>query len=123
MAEIMAVNIIDPRKPITITPSAEEYFNDYISSQGAIGVRLGLTGGGCAGFAYDWDLIKEDVDKQEKYVQNYDKFVFVLDEMAKDLLEGSTIDLEQKGISKVIVVNSPKQASACGCGESITFNE
>ena len=43
--------------------------------------------------------------------------------MAKDLLEGSTIDLEQKGISKVIVVNSPKQASACGCGESITFNE
>ena len=124
MTQIMAVNImsVDPSKPITITQSAEEYFNDYLSAQGAIGVRLGLTGGGCAGFAYDWDLIKEDPE-QEKYVQKYDKFVFVLDELAHGLLEGSTIDLEEKGISKVIVVNSPKQASACGCGESITFNE
>jgi iron-sulfur cluster assembly protein len=119
----MTVGVVDPRKPITLTEAAQEYFTEYVKENDGIGVRLGLTGGGCAGFAYDWQLINEYFGNQEKYVQEFDKFVFILDEMAHDLLVGSTIDLEEKGISKVIVVNSPKQASACGCGESITFNE
>ena len=119
----MTVGVVDPSKPINITKDAQDYFNNYVSSEGGIGVKLALTGGGCAGFAYDWQLITEYFGNQEKYVQEYDKFVFILDEMAHDLLVGSTIDLETKGISQVIVVNSPKQASTCGCGESITFNE
>lgn len=119
----MTVVTVDPSRPITLTDKAQEYFKNYVQDNDAIGVRLGLTGGGCAGFAYDWQLISEFFGNQEKYVQEYDKFVFILDEMAHDLLVGSTIDLETKGISNVIVVNSPKQASACGCGESITFNE
>lgn len=119
----MTVKTVDPTKPITLTEQAQEYFSNYVKSEDAIGVRLGLTGGGCAGYAYDWQLISEYFQQEEKYVQHYNNFVFILDEMAHEMLVGSTIDLETKGISKVIVVNSPKQASACGCGESITFNE
>lgn len=120
----MTVQTVDPTKPVSITDEAVEYFSNYVSSKDALGIRLGLKGGGCAGYAYDWTLVTEWFPQQEKYVQQYDKFVFILDELSFDLLVGSTVDLEDKGVTgKQVVVHSPKQASECGCGESITFNE
>lgn len=119
----MTVQKVDPAKPITLTEAAINYFNEYVSSQEAIGIRLALKGGGCAGFEYDWSLVNEFFSQQEKYVQHYENFVFILDEHAYDYLIGSTVDLESMGIKgSQIVVNSPKQVSACGCGESVTFD-
>ena len=120
----MTVERIDPLAPITLTDAAIKYFGNYVPSNGAIGVKLSLRGGGCAGFAYDWDMISEYSEQEEKYVQQYDNFVFILAENSYNFLVGSTVDLEDLGIKGTqIVVHSPKQASACGCGESITFNE
>lgn len=120
----MTVQTVDPTKPITLTEAAVEYFNKYVSSEDAIGIRLSLKGGGCAGFAYDWSVITEYYAQEEKYVQKYEGFVFILDEAAHSMLLGSTVDLENMGVKGTqIVVYSPKQTSACGCGESITFNE
>lgn len=119
----MTVQTVDPKKPVTLTEAAIEYFNEYVASQEAIGIRLALKGGGCAGFEYDWSLVSEYFSQEEKYVQNYKNFVFILDEEAHDFLIGSTVDLENMGIKGTqIVVNSPKQVSACGCGESVTFD-
>lgn len=120
----MTVETIDPSRPITLTDAAISYFSGYVASKDAIGVKLSLRGGGCAGFSYEWETITEYFQQEEKYVQKFDNFVFILAENSYSYLVGSTVDLEDLGIKGTqIVVNSPKQASACGCGESVTFNE
>jgi len=53
---------MESEKPITITPEAQEHFAGIVQEANALGVRLRLQGGGCAGFSYQWDLITDLTD-------------------------------------------------------------
>lgn len=111
----------DPNKLLHLTPEAEQHFSKVISEQNAIAVKLSLTGGGCAGFEYEWELLKEDISDSD-YIQPFGKNVFVLDEMAIPYLRGSTIDYRVMGIAgSEVIIDSPQATSTCGCGVSVTF--
>lgn len=107
---------------ITFTPSAQLHFADVVKSENALGVRLTLTGGGCAGFSYHWELVKSpsEIDMTE-YGHAYDGWMFWLDKTSELYLTGSVVD-KKTGISgSMIDIWSPLAASSCGCGESISF--
>lgn len=111
----------DPNKLLTLTPEAMQHFSKVISDENAIAVKLSLTGGGCAGYEYKWELLKEDLDDND-YIQPFGKNVFVLDNMAIPYLKGSTIDYKVMGIAgSEVVIESPQATSTCGCGVSVTF--
>jgi|TARA_R110002153_G_scaffold209467_3_gene362005 iron-sulfur cluster assembly accessory protein len=111
----------DPNKLLNITPDAEAHFTNVIRDQGAIAVKLGLTGGGCAGYEYTWDTITEYFANQD-YTQPLGEYTFVLEEMAIPYLKGSKIDYKNMGIAgSEVVIDSPQATSKCGCGVSVTF--
>jgi len=111
----------DPSKLLHITPEAEQHFSKVISEEEALGVKLSLTGGGCAGFEYKWEMLKEDLSDND-YMQPFGKSLFVLDEMAIPYLKGSTIDYKNMGVAgSEVVIESPQATSTCGCGVSVTF--
>ena len=44
---------------IQITEGANEHLSRIVREQDIKGIELGVKGGGCAGFTYEWDLVKD----------------------------------------------------------------
>ena len=102
--------------------SAKKHFSEVVNSAGAIGVRLGLEGGGCAGFAYNWELVKDYSEvKLNEFTLRFEDWQFWLEDVSKPYLVGSRIDKKVSIAGNQIEIDSPMAASTCGCGESVTF--
>ena len=43
---------------LTLTPSAEKQINTLCNENECYGISLNMKGGGCAGFEYNWDIVK-----------------------------------------------------------------
>jgi iron-sulfur cluster assembly accessory protein len=120
----MQVETITPSKDVVqFTAVAQEHFKDVVKSANALGVRLSLSGGGCAGFSYKWQLIKtpSEIDHTD-YSKHYDGWMFWLDKTSEMYLIGSVIDKKIDIAGSVIDIQSPLAASSCGCGESVSFS-
>ena len=120
----MTIQKYEPTKdPVTFTGSALEHFKQVAGSANALGVRLSLSGGGCAGFSYKWELIKSpsQIDASD-YSHAYDGWTFWLDKTSELYLIGSVVDKKVDIAGSVIDIKSPLASSSCGCGESISFS-
>jgi iron-sulfur cluster assembly accessory protein len=85
-------------------------------------IRLGVKGGGCAGYEYYIEDTTSYINMSDK-LENYGKFTVVVDEMSVPFLSGSTLDWVQDGLNEFFKIINPKEESSCGCGVSIQFNE
>jgi len=83
-------------------------------------IRVGVTGGGCAGFEYIFDssLLPDDRDE----VIDYGKFGILIDEMSMPYVKGMTLDYVTEGLNSMFKFINPNQTAACGCGVSVSFN-
>ena len=82
----------------------------------AIGVRVGVKSGGCAGLSY---IIEYDKDKKPNEEINEDKGVKVfIDPKAIIYLLGTEMDYKKEKFSSQFVFNNPNETERCGCGES-----
>jgi iron-sulfur cluster assembly protein len=85
----------------------------------AIGVRVGISKGGCAGMSYQMDLA-EAVERGDEVVE--DKGVRILiDPKAVLYLLGTEMDFTVDKLSARFVFRNPNEVSACGCGESVSL--
>jgi iron-sulfur cluster assembly accessory protein len=92
---------------LEITDTAKSYWSNLLAQKpGAKYVRLSIKGGGCAGFAYEW-----------QYTDNDDRGTLVDD----IVVVGSRVDFVENLGGSHIELTNPNEASACGCGESIQF--
>jgi iron-sulfur cluster insertion protein len=101
---------ITPKARIFITQNLEEgqYF------------RFGVTGGGCSGFNYGFDV---DTEVKDEDVQFSDSPPAIVDKDSLQFLYGTVIDLEDKGMNKLLKVDNPGAKASCGCGTSFAFDE
>jgi iron-sulfur cluster assembly protein len=107
---------------IKFTESAQDHFADAVKSANALGVKLSLTGGGCAGFSYKWELVQNPSEiEPSDYSKHYSGWMFWLDKTAELYLIGSTVDKKVSISGSFIDIQSPLASSSCGCGESISF--
>ena len=83
------------------------------------GIRLGVTGGGCAGFEYYIEYVESIAESDT--VLDYGKFNIVVDSVSLPYLEGSTLDWVIDGINEYFKIINPKEVSSCGCGVSVQF--
>lgn len=120
----MEIKTFDPNQDlITLTESAQQHFLAQTKDADALGIKLSLTGGGCAGFMYDWKLVKDISDiNLTDYSKEYNGWTFYLDTMSKQYLAGSTVELITGIAGQHIEIKAPLADSACGCGESVTFS-
>lgn len=83
----------------------------------ALGLRVGVKKGGCAGMEYTFEVARE-TRKGDEIVSEKDATVIV-DAKAVLFLLGTELDFKTDRFSSTFVFNNPNQVSACGCGESV----
>ena len=83
-------------------------------------VRVGVTGGGCAGFEYVFD--SSMVFNEDDVVLNYGKFSILIDNHSVQYIEGMTLDFVKEGLNSSFKFINPKEAASRGCGVSVNLN-
>jgi len=79
-------------------------------------VRLGVKGGGCAGFEYIWSFGNE-----EQRTDIIVKDILLIDRMFELYLLGTTLDWVEDTFKAEFVITNPNSKSSCGCGESFSI--
>ena len=82
--------------------------------------RFGVSGGGCSGFNYLFDVCEEMEDGDIKFC---DDPLSIVDSESIKFLYGSTIDLVTNGMNKQLSVENPGAKASCGCGTSFAYDE
>ena len=82
----------------------------------AIGVRVGVKSGGCAGMSYVMEYAKE-IKPNEEVIEEKGVKVFI-DPKAIMYLLGTEMDYKTEEMSSSFVFNNPNETERCGCGES-----
>ena len=103
---------------MTLTESAAGRVREIVdNAEDAVGVRLGIKNGGCAGMSYTLDLAREAMPGDER-IEAHGATVFV-EAKAVLFLLGTEMDYKIDKMAAQFVFNNPNQTSACGCGESV----
>ena len=102
---------------IEITESAIERLRLVAAEQDVelVGVRVGVTGGGCSGLSYILDFEKEARLGDRVFGDTPKIFV---DRKSVVFLDGTTLDFEGGLNGKGFVFRNPNAKSTCGCGSS-----
>ena len=82
----------------------------------AIGVRVGVKSGGCAGMSYIMEYANE-IKPNEEVIEEKGVKVFI-DPKAIMYLLGTEMDYKQQKFSSQFVFKNPNETERCGCGES-----
>ena len=98
---------------ITLTELAK---NKLADTFGQDFLRLSLSGGGCNGYQYDWDIA--EVPQDNDYVIDNR---MVIDDLSMSFLQGSIIDWKDTVVETGFEIHNPNEESACGCGVSVGF--
>jgi iron-sulfur cluster assembly protein len=81
-------------------------------------LRVGVKGGGCAGFGYSLDLTPVRREDDECWQQ--DGLEVICDPKSMLYLEGVTIDFRDELMGRGFVFRNPNATSTCGCGSSFS---
>ncbi|MBV8976196.1 MAG: iron-sulfur cluster assembly accessory protein [Alphaproteobacteria bacterium] len=84
-----------------------------------LGVRVGVTNGGCAGMSYTMDYA-EEVKPLDEVVEDKGVRIFI-EPKAILFLIGTEMDFVREKLGARFVFNNPNQTAACGCGESVSI--
>ena len=107
--------------PIVLTSKAIEMVKDAIQREGltGYGIRVGVMGGGCAGFQYSMDFEKEPKDGDLSFEQ--DGITLFVDPMSSMYLQGVTVDYVVGLQGAGFKFNNPNARTTCGCGSSFSY--
>jgi len=108
-------------KPVKLTEAAAQRIREIMAGARGqyLGVRVGVTNGGCAGMSYTMDYASE-AKPFEEVMEDKGVKVFI-DPKAILFLIGTELDFVREKLGARFVFNNPNQTSACGCGESVAI--
>ena len=106
---------------VKITDRAASQIAKLMASGDKKGLRIGVKKGGCAGMEYTMDYVDE-IEPHDEVVESGDARVMIAP-MAQMFLFGTEIDYEVSLLESGFKFKNPNVVDACGCGESIKFDE
>lgn len=106
-------------KPVKLTDAAAARLSQIMANADGkyLGLRVGVTNGGCAGMSYTMEYAS-DTKPFEEVMEEKGVRIFI-DPKAILFLIGTELDFVQEKLGARFVFNNPNQTSACGCGESV----
>ena len=109
-------------KVIKLSDKAAERIKEIMSlaDNSAIGVRVGVKSGGCAGMSYVMEYSKE-INPNDEIIEDKGVKVFI-DSAAVMYLLGTEMDYKKEELSSSFVFNNPNETERCGCGESFKID-
>lgn len=108
-------------KPVRLSDAASVRIREIMDgAEGKyLGVRVGVTNGGCAGMAYTMDYA-ESAGPLDEVIEDKGIRIFI-DPKAIMFLVGTEMDFVTEKLGSRFVFNNPNQTAACGCGESVSI--
>jgi iron-sulfur cluster assembly protein len=108
-------------KPVKLTDAAATRLQEIMAGADGkyLGLRVGVTNGGCAGMSYTM-AYAEDAKPFEEVMEEKGVKIFI-DPKAILFLLGTEMDFVQEKLGARFVFNNPNQTAACGCGESVSI--
>ncbi len=109
-----------PEAQVTVSASAAAQISTILKSEDRQALlRVSVSGGGCSGFQYGFDLVDEQND--DDLIIERDGVRVVIDPVSLPFLEGSEIDYVDSLIGAAFKVHNPNATSSCGCGTSFSI--
>jgi iron-sulfur cluster assembly protein len=104
---------------ITVTENAARMVRRIMDKEGRTGalLRLGVKGGGCAGFSYHMQFDDAPRDGDQRFQMH--GVDVVVDPRSAEFLRDITLDYED-GINTGFQWRNPNATRSCGCGESFS---
>ena len=106
------------KQVITLSDRAADRVKEIMAQakETIVGVRVGVSSGGCAGMSYVMEYAKK-TNPNDEIIE--DKGVKVLiDPKAVMYLLGTEMDYKKEELSSTFVFKNPNETERCGCGES-----
>ena len=103
---------------IKLSDNAAKRIKEIMSGaeKSAIGLRVSVKSGGCAGMSYVMEYLKE-LNPNDEVIEEKGVKVFI-DPAAVMYLLGTEMDYKKEELSSSFVFNNPNETERCGCGES-----
>jgi iron-sulfur cluster assembly protein len=108
---------------VNLTDIAAEKVHAFMDGQtadAAIGLRVGVKGGGCSGFQYALAL---DEQRDDDHVFDASGVRVLVDPASLQYVEGSTVDYTENFMGSGFEVSNPNVVASCGCGSSFRVAE
>jgi iron-sulfur cluster assembly protein len=108
-------------KPVRLTDAAAVRLNEIMTeAEGKyLGVRVGVTNGGCAGMAYTMNYA-ETAEPLDEVMEDRGVRIYI-EPKAILFLIGTELDFETSKLGSRFTFKNPNQTAACGCGESVSI--
>lgn len=109
-----------PEAPVGLTEMAVEKVRETIEGQKLDGhlLRIAVVGGGCSGYNYDLDLVREP--RGDDLTYDCGGIPVAVDKQSIDFLNGTVIDFVESLQGAGFKFNNPKAKATCGCGTSFS---
>jgi iron-sulfur cluster assembly accessory protein len=107
--------------PVRLTAKAVEMIKETMEREKDVqgyGIRVGVVGGGCAGFQYSMDFEKEA--GAADMVLEQDGIKLFIDPMSTMYLQGVTVDYVVGLQGAGFKFSNPNAKTTCGCGSSFS---
>lgn len=101
---------------ITLTESAAARIREVVAEGRGLGLRFGLTDGGCSGYTYLLDFERAP-DEDDVVFEAFGARVYV-HPMHLPLLQGSVIEFLDGDFQTGFRIENPNARRVCGCGDS-----
>ncbi len=106
--------------PFTVSPSAARRVKALVEKDGNknLKLRIGVNGGGCSGFQYDFKL---DADQApDDIAVEKDGITVLIDPTSLMYLMGAEVDYAEELVGSFFKITNPNAQSSCGCGTSFS---
>lgn len=105
---------------INLTPSAKSAIEKFIKGNDApvAGLRISVSGGGCAGFQYAMRL--ETAKADNDVLVQHGEVTLLVDPFSAPLLEGVTLDFVDSLNGSGFKFENPNATRSCACGSSFS---
>ena len=111
------MNALAPN-PVVLTDRAARRIGRILEKQGPGTVlRIAVAGGGCSGFQYEYNLVKE-TPATDDLVLSKDNATVLIDPLSLEFMGGAEIDFVDDLIGQSFQIRNPNAVAACGCGTS-----
>ena len=108
-------------KPVRLTEAAAARLRQIMKDADGkyLGVRVGVTNGGCAGMSYTMNYA-ESTNPLDEVLEDQGIKIFI-EPKAILFLIGTEMDFETTKLGSRFTFRNPNQTAACGCGESVSI--
>ena len=106
---------------LTLTDGFAKKVNALVGAEGnpELKLRVIVSGGGCSGFQYGFDLDSEIAE--DDVVFEHGGASLVIDETSLELMSGAEVDYKEDLIGSYFAITNPLASSTCGCGTSFSI--